>query len=363
MRMIAVPLRLLTYGLFFLVLATPASGKEAALLPTLLDSWQQIEWVQADATHLETVAGSEAPLLREYGAQRAEHATYQGGPVQWQVSVYEMVDRSAAYGAFTLLGADGARLPVGEAGSRAGSRTTFYTGNYFAQVEGNVGAADLVPLAQQLRLRAGQQASLPTLPDHLPRRGFVPGSDRYLLGPLSTARVVPLAPGDWIGFAYGAEVEAARYKVADDRGILLLISYPTPAIARARLKEFEQMFYLNEQGNPTHAPAQARRLGSLVAFASGFSDPAHASSLLEDVRYELKVSWSDPSNPRAQQNWAKELLDIFVGTGFFLLFALLSGVAYGLLRVLVKRLAPGKVFDRPGSSEDMIVLDLRNPNP
>jgi hypothetical protein len=344
----------------FVALTGLAAHAQHSLLPTVLDSWQQIEWAQAEAPSLEKLAGSEAPLLREYGSARAERATYRSGGHQWQVTVHEMVDRSAAYGAFTLLGADGVEVPVGEAGSRVAARTLFYRGNYLVLVEGDISPEALAPLDTYLRDRAGQQASLPTLRFYLPRQGFVPGSDRYLLGPLSVAQVLPLAPGDWVGFAYGAEVESARYRRDNEEGTLLLISYPTPAIARARLRDFAQLFDLNAGGNPGHPRVYARRTGTLVAFAAGFETDQAAEGLLEQVRYELKLSWSDPSNPVPQPAWAKTLLGIFLGTGLFLLFALLSGVAYGVLRVAVKRFAPGRVFDRSGAGEDMIVLDLRS---
>lgn len=337
-----------------------AAQAQQALLPTVLDSWEQIEWAQAEAPELEKLAGSEAALLREYGSARAEQATYRSADRQWQVTVHEMLDRSAAYGAFTLLGAGGVEVPVGEAGSRVGGRTVFYRGNYLVIVADDVGPRELAPLDTYLRARAGQQASLPSLPSYLPRQGFVPGSDRYLLGPLGVAQTLPLAPGDWVGFAYGAEVEAARYRRGDEQGALLLISYPTPAIARARLSDFERLFNLNGAGNPGRPRVYARRLGTLVAFAAGFDTDQAAEGLLEQVRYELKLSWSDPSNPTPQPAWAKTLLDIFVGTGLFLLFALLSGIAYGVLRVVVKRFAPGRVFERPGSGGEMIVLDLRS---
>jgi hypothetical protein len=350
---------------FFLVLfvALPAAFAQQpppSLLPTLLDSSEQIEWTHAEAPDLENIAGAEASLLREYGSSRAERATYGREEDRWQATVHEMVDRSAAYGAFTLLRGQGTPLRLGEAAVQTANRTLFYQGNYFVEARGDTTLAGLQLLARHLKELAGRQASLPTLPGYLPRDGFVFGSDRYLLGPLAVSRVAPLAEGDWVGFAYDAEVEVARYRRGGQQALLLLISYPTPAIARLRMKDFERLFHLNGAGNPSGAEAYARRTGTLIAFVAEADSQPAAEELLERVQYEWQVSWSDPSDPRPRADWAGTLVNIFVGTGVFLLFALLSGIAYGLARVVIKRLAPGRVFERAGSSGEMIVLDLQH---
>jgi len=337
----------------------PPAGAQDRLLPPRLGAWERAEWSRADARQLESLAGAEAPLLREYGSVGAERAFYRREGFQWQVTVHEMVDRSGAYGAFTLLGTGGQPLGVGDLSARTDAGLIFYLGSSLVTAEPGADVAALESLAERLQAGASGQSSLPTLPYYLPQFGLVPGSDRYLLGPLGLARVAPLAAGDWAGFAYAAEVEAARYRVGAGEATLLLISYPTPQIARALMRDFEQLFRLNGAGDPSRPVIYARRTGTYVALVAGANSAEAAAELLERVRYEMKVSWSDPSDPRAAISWAKTLLNIFVGTGLFLLFALLSGIAYGVLRLLVIRLAPGKVFDRAGSG-DVITLDLRD---
>jgi len=359
------PCQRLVVGLVFFLAALPAVALQGnrSLLPTRLESWEQVEWSQAAGPDLEKLAASGAPLLREYGSARAERATYRRDSNHWQVTVHDMIDRSAAYGAFTLLRGPGVPVELGESAVRLPERFVFYQGNYFVEVAGDITPAELQPLARHLKEAAGRQASLPTLPYYLPTEGLVKGSDRYLLGPLALARVVPLSAGDWVGFAYGAEVETARYSRGESQPLLLLINYPTPAIARARVKDFERLFRLNGVGNLDGPQVYVRRSTSLVVLVTETASSEVAENLLDQVRYELKVSWSDPSDPRPRLNWAKSMLNVFIGTGLLLLFALLSGIAYGLLRVLIKRLAPGRVFERPGTGEDMIVLDLHPKRP
>ncbi len=332
------------------------------MLPAQLGPWQQVQWEQADARGLESLAGPEAALLREYGSQRAEWGVYRRGNSEWRVTAHQMVDHSGAYGAFTLFGRPGQPLAVGEDGARTPHGVAFYQSNYLVLTEGEPDAADLAALAERLRAGAATQTSLPNLLHYLPRRGLVAGSDRYVLGPLALERIAPLAAGDWAGFAYGAEVEAARYRLRGAEATLLIISYPTPQIARARLRELGQIFNLNGSGEPSRTSAFAKRLGSLVIFASGV-DSAGATGLLEQVRVQTRISWSDPSEFQQEDpNWGKTLLNIFIGTALFLLFALGSGIAYGLLRLGIKRMAPGKIFDRPEDS-DVITLNLRDNRP
>ena len=355
-----------------LLLGLPlAAAAQAPLLPAQLGPWKKskLEWQMVAAPELERVAGAQAALLREYGAQRAEQAgyfNYGEGDAGGGVKVYEMKDRSGAYGAFTLIRGQFARpVKLGEAGawgSDAHTRFmycfTFYQSNYLVRVFAPDDDADeLARLADYLRVQAGPQPSLPTLPRYLPREGFVEGSDRYLLGPLALAEVAPLAPGDWAGFAYGAEAELGRYRVVGGEAILLLLSYPTPQIAAARLRDFERFFNLNEEGDSQRRLVFAKRNGALVVLVSDVSSAMQAAVLLDRVRYEVDISWSETSPPRAEPHWAVTMVNLFLGTGLFVVYAFLSALAFGAVRVLIQRLLPGKVFDRPEDTE-IIRLDL-----
>ncbi|MGH9779672.1 MAG: DUF6599 family protein, partial [Candidatus Acidiferrales bacterium] len=204
------------------------------LLPEQLGSVQRLEWKAVDAVSLESVADNLAPLLREYGCQGAEHAIYRGpahpsGFAAFRVTVYTMPDRSSAYGAFSLLARNSPRSSLGESGTFFPDGLFFYQGQYFVSATGHTSDGSLQLLARQLAARSGDQASLPLLPDYLPEEGFVKGSDAYVLGPLALARVAPLAQGDWAGFAYGAEVQTARYRIGahksgSSEATLLLLS-------------------------------------------------------------------------------------------------------------------------------------------
>ncbi len=337
------------------LLAAPASAAEP-LLPEEVAGAARAEWKEVEAVNLEAVSGDLASLLREYGSQVAESAVYGHGPSLWRITVHRMADRSGAYGAFTLLRVNGQTTTLGEAGVRNPDGFLFYQGNYLVVASGRVSAETLRPLASALQGRSREQASLPSLPDYLPE-GRVPGSDHYVLGPLGLARVAPLAPGDWAGFAYGAEAEAARYQRGGGEANLLILNYPTPQIARARLADFQQLFNLNLEGRPTAPVVFARRKGSLVVLVAGLQSKETAEQLIEQVRFEPQLSWSDPQSEDAA-TMAGGLLNLMLGTAFLVLLTLGLSLAFASLRLGMKVWFPGRFLDKSGD-EDSLFLDIR----
>jgi len=359
-RQLATPLLSLLAFVFFGAGSLPA--EEPGLLPARLAGWERTEWKQADARELESLAASDAAVLREYGCLSAESAAYKRGSSRWQVILYRMQDRTGAYGAHSLLRGVGPVASLGEAGTRTSTGFSFYQGNNLVWAEPAADEAALRALARDLARLTEFVASLPVLDSFLPTEGLVAGSQQFFLGPAALSRVFAPAPGDWVGFAYGAEVQLARYRHAAGEATLLLISYPTPQIAAERMRAFEALFNLNRDGEANRQPMFARRKGTLVAFVSGHRSPVAAGRLLEGVRYSRQVSWTDPSDPRAQLNWPHTLLNIFAGTGLILLFTLLSGLAYGLLRLGLKEFFPGVIFDR-ATGGDVIIFKLEAPPP
>ena len=357
---------LLTIGGSFLsglcVVALCLSAEEPGVLPARLAGWERTDFRQVDARRLESVAADDAAVLREYGCTGAENAAYSKGSSRWQVTLFRMQDRTGASGALTLLGGVGPPMAVGESGTRTPRRIAFYQGNNFLWAEPLADEAALRALAQALRALPEYVASLPALSSFLPVDGLVRGSEQYFLGPTALARVFSPAPGDWVGFAYGAEVQLARYRQAGAEVTLLLISYPTPQIAAERMRSFEALFSMSGTVQPSRQAVLARRKGTLVALVSGHQSTEAADRLIEGVNYTTQVSWSDPSDPRAQINWPHTVLNIFLGTGLILLFTLASGIGYGLLRLALTRFFPGVIFDRP-SEGDVIIFKLEAPPP
>ncbi len=349
---------MLLVGGFWLLLVPLSLAAE--LLPPTLGAWARTESHRLEAVQFERFAPSEAAVWREYGGLAAEQGVYRQAAQRFTLTLVEMRDHSGAYGAFTFFAVGGQPVQLGEAGRRTATGVVFYQGKYFVTVTPPPSAdmlAALQTLASMLAERSPALAPLPFLPTFLPQPGLQPGSNRYLLGPVALGRVAPFAAGDWLGFAYGAEAEWAEYQFEGKPARFLLASYPTPQLAAARLSTFAELFNLNGTGDPARPLVYAKRVGPLVALVIGIDSGSTAARLLSQVRYEYELTWSQTGKETEEGNWARILVNIFLGTGLLLLYALGAGLLYAGVRLAVKRLWPGKVFDRPEDIE-IIRLDL-----
>jgi hypothetical protein len=221
----------------------------------------------------------------------------------------------------------------------------------------NVSTKDLQELASILAARS-DKTPLPPIREYLPKEDLVNATQRYALGPValraaaeSVGKPEIVALTNAAGFAQGAEVMLAQYRRGRDAGLLLLIDYPTPQLAELHSRHLETA--LAETANM--AGTKIARRGSLLSMVIAPSSPAFAASLRAAVTYETQVTWNEPSATATDPPWAVVLYRIFIGTGVFMVMAVAFGVAFGGFRIFIKRLLPGKVFDRP---EQMEVLQL-----
>ena len=81
----------------------------------------------------------------------------------------------------------------------------------------------------------------------------------------------------------------------------------------------------------------------------------YAQALRDEVNYETEVTWNEPSQTATDPPLVLIMVKIFLFTGLFLAIATMAGIAFGAIRILIKHLLPGKVFDRP---QDIEVLQL-----
>ena len=77
-----------------------------------------------------------------------------------------------------------------------------------------------------------------------------------------------------------------------------------------------------------------------------------ATALLDKVSYVSTVSWDPKVEPRSI---GQVMMNIFIFCGIMLATTFAAGFVFGIVRICVKRLFPGKVFDRP---ENMEVIRL-----
>jgi hypothetical protein len=350
--------RLLILASLCLLVGLPATAQD--LLPASFSGWNSTSVTAVQPPDLEKLAGSNAAALREYGATLAERRDFTRGVQTLSATLYRMKDSSAAYGAYSFLRTPDMTGPkLIEHSSVGRDRVLLLIGNLILDATAKDVVRireDLTALAQQLAPRA-EPASLPPLPLYLPSEGRVPRSDRYVLGPVALDELLPLASDDWLGFADGAEAELARYRINGQEYTLLITEYPTPQIANKKLRDLAQRFNLDMGQGPAASDSKskptlfARQTSSLVAFVVNSHSKTAAEALLSRVRYETDLTWNEPSFSFTQPGWGTIVVGIITGTGILCMFALIAGIAFGGVRVLVKRFFPGKVFDRDAQVE------------
>jgi len=93
--------------------------------------------------------------------------------------------------------------------------------------------------------------------------------------------------------------------------------------------------------------ATIERKGSLLSIVNCAAMPGYAASLRDAVNYETQVTWNEPSRRPPIRRGAVVLTAYLLGTGIFMLGAVVLGLATGGLPRVHEAAFPGKVFDRP----------------
>lgn len=265
------------------------------------------------------------PIWDEYGVESAERADYGG----FHVTGYRFKDSTGAFAAAQWLAAN----PLG---------------HYVIQCTGKC------PNARQLNdwFVAGSpkvsQSGYPVLEHYLPPKGLETGSKRYVLGPASLAQFEPRIPPTAVGFDFSPEAQVAKYRLGRIEQTLVIVSYPTPQMARQQLPAFQAI--------PGGA---AKRDGPLVAVAlpsaSQPADPAVAGNLLDQIKYQAQVSFHDtPPMVLKPESAAQMLLSIFTLSGIVLAFCVISGLAFAGYRLLRRK------FGDSTADEGMVWLRIGN---
>ena len=353
-------------------MAAEPSSAPGPVLPNQFAGWQ----MSGTATKSSDAAAADeanAAVLKEYGFQRFEKADYtrdDGRKLSVKAAVFE--DASGAYGAFTYYQTP--EMLEEKIGGQAGSlnnRVLFFQGNVlvdavFDQVSA-MSAAELRELAGMLPQPAGSARSLPTLRNYLPARGYEKNTAKYILGPAALDRMNPPLASPMVDFKSGAEVILGKYKAEIGEATLMLIAYPTPQIAAERLRQIDAAHQVTAQqpGVATIVdvgPFFDKRTGPIVAIAAGPLSQNQARALLGAISYEADVTWNENTYVSKRDNLANLLFNVIVLCGVLIGLALVAGLGFGGLRILIKRLFPGRVFDRPEDTE-FISLHLEDHAP
>jgi hypothetical protein len=289
------------------------------------------------------------PLLQEAGLSSVAFRVYVQGDRKAYFTLYTFHDSSGAYEAFTvlrnhILKAEPGEKPFGKA---------IYKSNQVLDIvsdsEVESGAQDE---AAQWVQSISDGVATPPIASYLPDQERVPGTDRYVLGPVAfqwaaeLARLDAATLKDVAGFDSHAEAMFARYKAVKDEATLLLIEYPTPQLAELHLRHLQRA--LHEAKLST---SSIERKGSLLSIVLGPTSAEYAEKLRGAVKYETEVTWNEPSTTATDPPITSTLVKIIIATMVLMGMAFVLGIAFGGVRVITKRLFPGKVFDRPAQME------------
>jgi hypothetical protein len=363
-------MKLRYYLPFFLVLAgwwnaayagnTPTGAR--SILPHEFAGWQ----LQGDIQTSNDSAAADstnAVVLNEYRFTDFASATYtrdDGRTVK--IRAARFADASGAFGAYTFyLQPEMRKEQIGDQGASLGNRVLFYRGSVLVDAqfsqESPMSGAELRELAGTLPRPGGNTGNLPTFIEFLPRLDYIPNTQKYVMGPAALAALALPVSADLVDFGASSEVSLARYNTPSGEATLMLISYPTPQLAADHLRKIDAAHQLSQQQPAGVSAIEGsgtffdKRTGPIVAVASGGISDSDAKTLLGRVNYEASITWNTPAENAEVRDLYKLVLNIVVLCAILAGLAIVAGVAFGGVRLLVKRMYPDKVFDRPEQME------------
>jgi hypothetical protein len=346
------------------VLCALGVAADAPLLPNQFGQWQAEAPSKSLRTQDLSPAWAKWPngerVLAEAGLRRIEQRAYRNGADEVTLRAFVLRDPSSAFELYTFLLAPGMKesgLGADSAGGEHDAR--FLVGNIVVQAEisPKAKAEGLGELLMALQAKA-DMTPLPPVRNYLPARTRTFGSEKYALGPegfraamSSLGQEASKGLTDAVGFQNGAEAMLAGYHGERGSGVLVLLDYPTPQLAEQHLHHLEQAL----PDAAKRAGVTVERKASLLSVVFAATSAEFAQAMRDGVNYETQVTWNERGQKATEPPIMLMMYKIFLFTGLFLGVATGIGIAFGGFRVIIKRLFPGKVFDRP---ENIEVLQL-----
>jgi uncharacterized protein DUF6599 len=361
-------------ALIFTVLAglrtSGQNGQAANLLPQQFAGWQMRG--SADPSRDPAAADpTNAAVLKEYRFTDFSAATYTRDDGRTlKIRAARFADASGAFGAYTFyLQPNMAREEIGDQGaslqSAAGQRVLFYRGQVLVDAlfskQTVMSGAELRELAGMLPKTGGSAGTLPPVLQFLPRRGYIANTQKYAEGPEALSALAAPLSAQQVDFNSSAEVTLGHYDTPSGEATLMLIYYTNPQVA---IDHFRRM----DPAHP-HAPPQPgvstiedagtflyKRTGPMIAVVSGPTSAKDSRALLESVSYEANITWNQATENREAHDLYLLVLNVVILCAIVGGLAVVAGVAFGGIRILMKRFFPDRVFDRP---EQMEFISLR----
>jgi hypothetical protein len=348
--------------------ATPAHAEPAPpLLPQQFRGWQ-MQGAPRTSTDPAVADPTNAAVLKEYRFSDLAMATYtheDGRTLKLRAARF--ADASGAFGAYTFYLQPAMRREekIGDQAASLGQRVLFYRGHVLVDAEFSsesaMAGADMRELAGVLPRPTGNSANLPTFIEFMPHRDYIANTQKYVMGPAALAAQPASVPADLVDFNTSAEVSLAQYNTPSGEATLTLISYPTPQLAAAQKLRIDAANGVAQPRPGDSGVASAgsffdKRTGPIVAIVTGPVSGSDANALLGKVNWEASVTWNQATDDPQVRDLYSLFLNTVILCSILAGFAIVAGVAFGGIRILMKRWYPDKVFDRP---EQMEFISLR----
>jgi len=335
-----------------------AESSAAAILPNQFAAWQ-MQGAPQTSKNPAAADPTNASLLKEYGFADFEGAAYKSDDGRTlTIRAARFTDASGAFGAYTFYLQPGmAREEIGDQGASLDQRVLFYRGHIlvdavFSQLS-PMSAASLRELAGMLPRPGGNAGNLPPILAFMPHHGYRANTEKYAEGPLA----------DLVDFSANPEVALGQYTTPSGAVTLLLIEYPTPALAASHLRSIDAA---NHAAQPQAGvsdvekvgPFFDKRTGPIVAIAAGPLSESDARTLLGAVNYEASVTWNENTYFDKKDNVANLLVNIILLCIIVCAISLAAGVAFGGARVVLRRYISGHLFGGGEEPTEFISLHL-----
>src|SRR5579864_7055527 len=316
---------LVAFCLASMALAWAAPAESTTFLPGEFAGWRLsgTPAVSHDPAQADPAFG---PLLKEYGFQEMEQATYIRPDNRiMKVKAARFADASGAFGAFSFYKQpEMPKEDIGDQAASANGRVLFLRGNIVVDAVLDrvtaMSAAELRDLAASLPLPAGSARDLPPVLGYLPKQARRANSIRYFMGAVGLSDVSSPIPPQVVDFAKA--IDAA----------------------------------LHTTSRPEDPASRVKRSGPLVALVSGQISNSDAKSLLDQVNYDADITWNQNTFFSKRNNLGNLLVGVILLVAILIGFSLVAGLLFGGFRVLMKRLFPDRLFDR---SKDVEIISLK----
>jgi hypothetical protein len=259
-----------------------------------------------------------------------------------------------------------AREDIGDQSASANPRVLFYRGQILVEAVFSrvspMSPANLRELAGLLPRPSGNAGNLPPILAFMPHHGYEANTEKYAEGPLGLGAIASPLPADLVDFSANPEVVLGQYSTPGGDATLMLIEYPTPALAAEHLRRIDAAHHAAQPQAGVSAienvgPFFDKRTGPIIAIAAGPLSQSDAQTLLGAVNYEASVTWNENTYFDKKNNIANLLVNIILLCIIVGAISLAAGVAFGGARVLLRRYLPGPIFGHADQTE-FISLDL-----